>query len=111
VYSVGYFAPKPQDMELAEAQSLTSVSATILNNQLSARLPNVLRLSEIEAISISVQFINTLPDATKAAVRVVFKDAYDFQLRINLMFSALALVSVALLWPTRHKRAKDVKDY
>ncbi|KXH68752.1 major facilitator superfamily transporter [Colletotrichum salicis] len=65
---------------------------TILNNHLASSLPNHLTPSETQSISDSVQFIDSLPAPTRTAVRSVFSEGYNKQLRTMLYFSVAVLV-------------------
>ncbi|KAI2465004.1 drug resistance transporter EmrB/QacA subfamily [Annulohypoxylon bovei var. microspora] len=65
-----------------------AISSTILNNHLSSNLPGLLSSTDIQQISDSVQYINTLPDTTRDAVRQGFSDGYTSQLRVMMYFSA-----------------------
>ncbi|KZL85372.1 mfs multidrug transporter protein [Colletotrichum incanum] len=88
-----------------------TVGATILNNHIASGLPPYLDASEMQAISNSVQFIETLPSPTRSAVRSVFNEGYNVQLRTMLYFSAVVLVSMTLMWDRNLKRARDMTGY
>lgn len=85
--------------------------STILNGFLSPRLSKLLTPAELQAISDSVQFVNGLPDTIREAVRKVFCDGYNEQLRVMLYFSVGAWLSTLLLWEKKLKRAKDIEGY
>lgn len=88
-----------------------AVGATILNNHLASSLPNHLTPSEMQSISDSVQFMDSLPAPTRTAVRSVFSEGYNKQLRTMLYFSVAVLVSLTLMWDRNLKRARDMKGY
>ncbi|KAH8680619.1 drug resistance transporter EmrB/QacA subfamily [Xylariales sp. PMI_506] len=86
-----------------------AISATILNNHLAANLPTLLDANSIQEISDSVQYINTLPDSTRDAVRQVFADGYTQQLRVMLYFSAVVWLSVMLLVEKKPRRVTNIE--
>ncbi|GKT93539.1 MFS multidrug transporter protein [Colletotrichum tofieldiae] len=88
-----------------------AVGATILNNHIASGLPPHLDPSEMQAISTSVRFIEALPSPTRTAVRSVFNEGYNLQLRTMLYFSAVVLVSMTLMWDRNLKRAHDMTGY
>ena len=90
---------------------LIHYSATILNNHLSAQLPRVIDDRQRVAISNSIQFVNTLTEPAKSAVRAIFNDGYNLQLWAMLGFAAVSLLAVGLLWERPLRRGKDVQGY
>lgn len=85
-------------------------SATILNNHLASRLPSLLTSSEMQQVSQSLSFVSSLPDATRDAVREVFAEGYNTQMRAMLYFSAATwLCAAVLLWEKRLRTIVDVK--
>ncbi|OTA55986.1 drug resistance transporter EmrB/QacA subfamily [Hypoxylon sp. EC38] len=88
-----------------------AISSTVLNNHLSSNLPALLSLQDIEQISDSVQYINTLPDATRDAVRQVFADGFREQLRVMMYFSAVVWVFAVTLWERKLRSAATIEDY
>ncbi|KAK6852975.1 hypothetical protein PG995_011526 [Apiospora arundinis] len=87
-----------------------AISATILNNHLASRLPSFLSPSEMQQVSHSLSFLNSLPDATRDAVRQVFADGYNSQMRAMLYFSAATwLCAVVLLWEEKPRSITSVK--
>ncbi|KAK6957287.1 hypothetical protein Daesc_000069 [Daldinia eschscholtzii] len=75
-----------------------AISSTVLNNHLASALPALLSPADIKQISDSVQHINTLPDTTRDAVRQVFADGFNTQLRVMMYFSVAVWVFAASLW-------------
>lgn len=97
---------------MKRVQALTRPrSATVLSNFLSSQLPSILTPSEIRQVSDSVFFINTLPAAQRDAVRLVYNEAYNEQLRVMLYFSIVVWVASLSLWERNMKTAKDVQGY
>ncbi|KAI0888580.1 drug resistance transporter EmrB/QacA subfamily [Annulohypoxylon maeteangense] len=88
-----------------------AISSTILNNHLSSDLPTLLSPTDIQQISDSVQYINTLPDATRDAVRQVFADGYSSQLRVMMYFSAVVWIFAATLWERKLRSAATMEGY
>ncbi|OTB00543.1 hypothetical protein M426DRAFT_324209 [Hypoxylon sp. CI-4A] len=88
-----------------------AISSTILNNHLSSKLPDLLSPTDIEQISDSVQYINTLPEETRDAVRQVFADGYSEQLRVMMYFSAAVWVFAATLWERKLRSAATIQGY
>ncbi|KAI1087573.1 drug resistance transporter EmrB/QacA subfamily [Rostrohypoxylon terebratum] len=88
-----------------------AISSTILNNRLSAHLPTLLSPGDIQQISDSVQYINTLPDATRDAVRRVFADGYSSQLRVMMYFSAAVWIFAATLWERELRSSATIEGY
>ncbi|KAK8119284.1 major facilitator superfamily transporter [Apiospora kogelbergensis] len=87
-----------------------AISATILNNHLASRLPSLLTSSEMQQVSQSLSFVSSLPDATRDAVREVFAEGYNTQMRAMLYFSAATwLCAAVLLWEKRLRTIVDVK--
>ncbi|KAI0132948.1 drug resistance transporter EmrB/QacA subfamily [Xylariales sp. AK1849] len=86
-----------------------AISSTVLNNFLSAHLPSLLDAEDIQRISDSLQYINTLPDASRDAVRQVFAGGYDAQLRLMTYFSVVVWVCALLVWERKPRRVSDVK--
>ncbi|CAJ2514279.1 Uu.00g023980.m01.CDS01 [Anthostomella pinea] len=85
-----------------------AISSTVLNNHLSSNLPLLLPPEDIKQISDSVQFINTLPETTRDAVRRVFADGYNAQLRVMTYFSAAVWICALLLWENRPRSAATI---
>jgi hypothetical protein len=83
----------------------------VLNNHLSSTLPSLLSTSDIQRISDSLQYINTLPDSTRDTVRQTFADGYNNQLRVMLYFSAVVWVCTLMLWERKLRRVVDVEGY
>ncbi|KAI0892714.1 drug resistance transporter EmrB/QacA subfamily [Annulohypoxylon nitens] len=88
-----------------------AISSTILNNRLSSELPALLNPGDIQQISDSVQYINTLPDATRDAVRQVFADGYSSQLRVMMYFSAAVWIFAATLWERKLRSSATIEGY
>lgn len=88
-----------------------SNSSAVLNGFLSPRLAELLTPAELAQISDSVQFVNTLPEATKDVVRQVFCDGYNAQMRVMLYISVAGWLSTMLLWEKKLKRVKDIEGY
>lgn len=88
-----------------------AISSTILNNRLSSELPALLSPGDIQQISDSVQYINTLPDATRDAVRQVFADGYSSQLRVMMYFSAAVWIFAATLWERKLRSSATIEGY
>lgn len=55
--------------------------------------------------------MDSLPAPTRTAVRSVFSEGYNKQLRTMLYFSVAVLVSLTLMWDRNLKRARDMKGY
>ncbi|KAH9908369.1 drug resistance transporter EmrB/QacA subfamily [Xylariomycetidae sp. FL2044] len=87
-----------------------AISSTVLNNYLSAHLPSILSQQDIKQISESVQYINSLPDSTRDAVRHVFAQGYGEQLRVMMYFSAAGWICSLVLWERRLRTVADVKE-
>ncbi|KAI1374025.1 drug resistance transporter EmrB/QacA subfamily [Hypoxylon crocopeplum] len=88
-----------------------AISSTVLNNHLSSKLPAVLSPSDIQQISDSVQYINTLPDTTRDAVRQVFADGFNAELRVMMYFSVAVWIFALALWERRLRSAATVEGY
>ncbi|KAF6815326.1 major facilitator superfamily transporter [Colletotrichum sojae] len=88
-----------------------AVGATILNNQLATTLPRYLTPAEMQAVSNSVQNIETLRPETRNAVRSAFGEGYAHQLRSMLYFSSVVLLAITLLWERKLKRSRDMAGY
>ncbi|KAK8060029.1 MFS multidrug transporter [Apiospora saccharicola] len=87
-----------------------AISATILNNHLASYLPPLLTPSEMQQVAQALSFVNSLPDATQEAVRQVFTDGYNSQMRVMLYFSAANWLRAALLlWEKKLRSVVDVK--
>ncbi|KAK8080260.1 major facilitator superfamily domain-containing protein [Apiospora hydei] len=87
-----------------------AIGATILNNHLASHLPPLLTPMEMQQVAQSLSFVNGLPDATRDAVRQVFADGYNSQMRAMLYFSAATWVFAALLlWEKKLRTVVDVK--
>jgi hypothetical protein len=86
-------------------------SATVLNNHLTSHLPSLLTSGDIQQISNSLQYINTLPDGVRDAVRQVFADGYNEQLRVMTYFSAVVWISSVLLWERKLRSVTDAQGY
>ena len=64
----------------------------------------------MQQVSQSILFVNGLPDATRDAVRQVFADGYNSQMRAMLYFSAATwLCAAVLLWEKKLRTIVDVK--
>ncbi|KAI1410315.1 drug resistance transporter EmrB/QacA subfamily [Hypoxylon sp. FL1857] len=88
-----------------------AISSTVLNNHLSSNLPALLTPEDIEQIADSVQYINTLPDVTRNAVRQVFADGFSEQLRVMMYFSAVVWVFAVTLWERKLRSAATIEGY
>ncbi|KAI1775503.1 hypothetical protein F4818DRAFT_51465 [Hypoxylon cercidicola] len=88
-----------------------AISSTVLNNHLASNLPFLLNPSDIRQISNSVQYVNTLPDVTRDAVRQVFADGFNAQLRVMMYFSVVVFVLSLILWERRLRSAATVEGY
>ncbi|OTB13104.1 hypothetical protein K445DRAFT_169866 [Daldinia sp. EC12] len=88
-----------------------AISSTVLNNHLASALPALLSPADIKQISDSVQHINTLPDTTRDAVRQVFADGFNMQLRVMMYFSVAVWVFAASLWERKLRSAAKVEGY
>jgi hypothetical protein len=56
-------------------------------------------------------FIATLPDAKRDAVRLIYNDAFNDQLRVMLYFSVGVWLSCLLMWERKLKTASDIAGY
>lgn len=64
----------------------------------------------MQQVAQALSFVNSLPDATQEAVRQVFADGYNNQMRAMLYFSvANWLCAALLLWEKRLRNVADVK--
>ncbi|XXG99476.1 hypothetical protein Hte_005815 [Hypoxylon texense] len=88
-----------------------AISSTVLNNHLSSNLPALLSPSDIQQIANSVQYVNTLPDETRDAVRQVFADGFNAQMRVMMYFSVVVFVLSLALWERRLRNAATVEGY
>ncbi|KAI6085737.1 drug resistance transporter EmrB/QacA subfamily [Hypoxylon rubiginosum] len=88
-----------------------AISSTVLNNHLASNLPSLLSPSDIQEISNSVQYVNTLPDETRDAVRQVFADGFNEQMRVMMYFSVVVFVFSLALWERRLRSAATVEGY
>ncbi|KAK8042373.1 hypothetical protein PG994_012856 [Apiospora phragmitis] len=65
---------------------------------------------EMQQVAQSLSFVNSLPDATRDAVRQVFVDGYNSQMRAMLYFSAATwLCAALLLWEKNLRTVDDAK--
>ncbi|KAI0109798.1 drug resistance transporter EmrB/QacA subfamily [Daldinia grandis] len=88
-----------------------AISSTVLNNHLSSALPALLNPADIKQILDSVQYINALPDASRDAVRQIFADGFNSQLRVMMYFSAAVWVFAVTLWERKLRSAANVQGY
>ncbi|KAI0161912.1 drug resistance transporter EmrB/QacA subfamily [Hypoxylon sp. FL1284] len=88
-----------------------AISSTVLSNHLSSNLPALLNPSDIQKISESVQYVNDLPDATRDAVRQVFADGFNAQMRVMMYFSVVVFVLSLTLWERRLRNSAGVEGY
>ncbi|KAI0379308.1 drug resistance transporter EmrB/QacA subfamily [Hypomontagnella monticulosa] len=88
-----------------------AISSTILNNHLASNLPSLLSPADIQQISDSVQYVNTLPDATRDAVRQVFADGFNTQLRAMMYFSVVVWIFAATLWERKLRSSAAIEGY
>ncbi|KAL7627255.1 hypothetical protein AAE478_001444 [Parahypoxylon ruwenzoriense] len=88
-----------------------AISSTVLNNHLSANLPGLLSPWDIMQISDSVQYVNTLPDDTREAVRQVFADGFNAQMRVMMYFNVAVWIFALTLWERRLRSAATVEGY
>lgn len=59
----------------------------------------------------SVQYIATLPEAQRDAVRLAYNEAFNEQFRVMLYFSAAVWLASLLLWERKMKTARDIAGY
>ena len=88
-----------------------AISSTILNNHLASNLPSLLSPADIQQIADSVQYVNTLPDATRDAVRQVFADGFNTQLRAMMYFSVVVWIFAATLWERKLRSSAAIEGY
>jgi hypothetical protein len=67
--------------------------------------------SDIQQISDSVLYISKLPTAQRDAVRLIYNEAFNEQVRVMLYFSVVAWLASLMLWEKKMKTAKDIAGY
>jgi hypothetical protein len=81
-----------------------SICTVILHQHLESRLPGIITPQEIEEILKSTQALTLFDPSKLHAVRVVFAEAYDLQLRYTLIFAAMGfLCTIGIWWFLRGK--------
>lgn len=81
-----------------------AVMNTVLNSYTNSHLPQLLPGVELSGVLDSASSIELLPLALQLAVREVYGEAYNLQMRVTVAFSAAIFAAIALMWKRKPLR-------
>jgi glutamine synthetase type III len=75
-----------------------AVMNVVMNSQISRQLPSLIQGEQLADVLSSVNSIAQLPRDLQEAVRPVYGEAFNWEMRITITFSAATLLAVVLIW-------------
>lgn len=81
-----------------------AIATNVLNNHVRSGLPNILSQQQIDALLQTFAVIQTLPDTLQVAVRTVYAEGYNLQMKVMVGFCVAQVVSVIIMYEKKARR-------
>jgi hypothetical protein len=75
-----------------------AIANSVWNGYVRSTLDSVLSNTEISGLMVNIGGISTLPENKQFAVRRIFAEGYNIQMKVTVAFAAAQFLVAALIW-------------